>query len=185
MAFAALLDANILHPIVLCDLLLRLAEKGLYRPLWSPEILAECRRSILRKHDKIDPAALDERLGDMNAAFPDASVSSWEALVPSLKDEFRDDAHVVAAAITGRADTIVTENTKDSPLEPTLNRHGITVQTVDEFLVNQWWLSPPLVRGVVVEQAAARKQPRRTPLDLLAIIAKTAPEFAGLAGATL
>lgn len=66
-------------------------------------------------------------------------------MVPSLKDEFGDDAHVVAAAITGRADTIVTENTKDFPLELTLKRHGINVQTVDEFLVNQWWLSPLLI----------------------------------------
>jgi len=185
MAYAGVLDANVLHPIVLCDLLLRLAEKGFYRPLWSEKILAECRNGILRARPDIDPAALEERLSDMNAAFPDASVSSWEALVPALAAEFFEDAHVVAAAIIGRADVIVTENTRDFPLEPTLSRHGISVQGADEFLVNQWWLSPQQARVVLIEQAAARKRPKRTPHDLLAIISKTAPTFAQLARAAL
>lgn len=39
MAFAALLDACVLLPYHLCDILLRLAEKGTYRVLWSAEIL--------------------------------------------------------------------------------------------------------------------------------------------------
>jgi hypothetical protein len=30
-AYVALLDASVLHPWVVCDLLLRLAERGLYR----------------------------------------------------------------------------------------------------------------------------------------------------------
>lgn len=41
MAFRVLLDACVLLPYQLCDLLLRLAEDDLYEPLWSEEILDE------------------------------------------------------------------------------------------------------------------------------------------------
>ena len=39
--FSALLDACVLVPITLADTLLRLAEAGLYRPLWSTTIIDE------------------------------------------------------------------------------------------------------------------------------------------------
>lgn len=178
MPFSAALDANVLHPIGLADLLLSLAARGLYRPVWSDEILAECRRSILRVHRDLDPADLQRRLDIMNIAFPDASVVGWRTLEPILRSEFGDDAHVVAAAMMGRADVIVTENVRDFPPAPTLENARITVQRVDEFLLNQWWLSPPTVFSVIVEQAAKRKKPPRTPGDIVNVIGKHAPEFA-------
>jgi hypothetical protein len=121
----------------------------------------------------------------MNLAFADAMVTGWEPLARVLSDEFAHDAHVVAAAITGRADVIVTENVRHFPLTPTLQSHRILVQRLDEFLVNQWWLSPQIVRAVVIEGAASRKRPTRTPQDIVSTIAKTAPEFAALALAAL
>ena len=39
--YTAVLDACVLVPIALADTLLRVAEKGLYRPLWSDRILTE------------------------------------------------------------------------------------------------------------------------------------------------
>lgn len=103
-----------------------------------------------------------------------------ETLTPVLTAEFGKDAHVVAAAIIGGADAIVTENKKDFPAEPTLKLHRIEAQAADEFLVNQWWLAPKVVCDVVVEMAADRKRPVRAPVQMLEIILKTAPEFASL-----
>lgn len=68
------LDANVLHPIVLCDLLLRLALEGLYRPLWSGEILEETKRTILRRRPDLDRRALAARIAAMRHAFPEALV---------------------------------------------------------------------------------------------------------------
>ena len=43
--YTAVLDACVLVPIALADTLLRVAEKGLYRPLWSERILAEAQQA--------------------------------------------------------------------------------------------------------------------------------------------
>ena len=69
MAFSALLDANVLHPISLCDILLRLAEKDFFRPLWSEEILHETIESILRRRPELSRASIAERIEDMKRAF--------------------------------------------------------------------------------------------------------------------
>ena len=62
MSQRVLLDANALHPIVLCDLLIRLGRKGLYQPLWSQAILEETNRSILRRRADLSPDVLGRRL---------------------------------------------------------------------------------------------------------------------------
>jgi hypothetical protein len=41
-----MLDANVLVPIHLTDLLLRLAEAETYRPLWSEQVLQEIERNL-------------------------------------------------------------------------------------------------------------------------------------------
>jgi transcriptional regulator with XRE-family HTH domain len=48
--YTAVLDACVLVPIALGDTLLRAAEKGLYRPLWSMRILAEAQAATEEIH---------------------------------------------------------------------------------------------------------------------------------------
>lgn len=48
--YRVVLDANVLAPATLCDLLLRLAETPrLYLPLWSEDILMEVKRTQTQK----------------------------------------------------------------------------------------------------------------------------------------
>ncbi|MDP3984331.1 MAG: PIN domain-containing protein, partial [Acidimicrobiia bacterium] len=107
MSYAAVLDADVLHPQITVDLLLRLAERRLFRPLWSTEILDEVRRSLLGRG--IPEHAVTRRVAMMEDAFPEAIVD-WDthflSSVPPSVDP--DDRHVVAAALAGRADAIVT-----------------------------------------------------------------------------
>lgn len=98
----------------------------------------------------------------MNEAFDDALVTGWETLPPSITLPDPDDAHVVAAALVGGADVIVTENTKDFP-EDVLGPLGLAAIRLDEFLIDQFDLSPTGACRVVIEQAAAMKRP---PVDL-------------------
>lgn len=44
----ALLDANVLYPARLWDLLIRLDVAGLYQARWSERILDECFRNLIR-----------------------------------------------------------------------------------------------------------------------------------------
>lgn len=130
--FSAMLDACVLVPVTLADTLLRLAEASLYRPLWSARIITETVRAIEEVHPQLSADDIRNRADAMDAAFGDASVTGWEALehVISLPDP--DDCHVVAAAIIGRADLIVTSNVKDYPPD-VLAPYHIEVQTPDVF----------------------------------------------------
>jgi hypothetical protein len=47
--YTAVLDACVLVPIAIADTLLRVAEKGLYRPLWTDRILSEALRLQSRR----------------------------------------------------------------------------------------------------------------------------------------
>lgn len=70
--YTAVLDACVLVPIVLAHTLLRVAEKGLYRPLWSMRILAEAQAATEEIHPGIDAG---KRFAQMREAFDDAVVS--------------------------------------------------------------------------------------------------------------
>jgi hypothetical protein len=78
--YTVAIDACALVPIVLADTLLRVAERGLFRPLWSERILAEARGAILAIHPDIDAGTVTRRFNDMEAAFDDAMVTGWQDL---------------------------------------------------------------------------------------------------------
>jgi hypothetical protein len=93
--------------------LLRVAEKGLYRPLWSGRILAEAQAATEEIYPGIDAG---KRFAQMREAFDDALVSGWEELEGGLSLPDQDDRHVLAAAIRGGAQGIITANAKDFPV---------------------------------------------------------------------
>ena len=68
-------------------------------------------------------------------------VTGWEALVPGIELPDPDDRHIVAAAVRGRADLIVTENLRDFPDE-TLLLWDLEAQSLDGFLLDQLDLPP-------------------------------------------
>jgi hypothetical protein len=61
--------------MVLCDLLIRLAQRGLYRALWSREILEEVVRSIARRRPDLSVTLLRKRTAAMQAALQDATAT--------------------------------------------------------------------------------------------------------------
>lgn len=96
----------------------------------------------------------------MNRAFPEAVVSVPSELLSAVEcipDE--DDRHVLAAAIVGHANTIVTQNFKDFP-QACLERFGVLCQTADDFLIHQYHLNPQLILDKLDDQAAGISQDR-------------------------
>lgn len=180
MVYSALLDANVLHPQILCDLLLRLAEHDAFRPLWSAQILEETVASIRRRRPDLDRWLLRKRMDAMNEAFPDACVTGFEPLIRTMP-EMGKDGHVLAAALFAEADVIVTNDVKDFPRH-VAPRFEILVQTADQFLAQQWRLDPRFVADVLVEQSQGTRRPHIAPADLLKALARVVPGFALLVG---
>lgn len=141
MPFVALLDANVLYPAYLRDLLLRLAQAGVYQPRWSTEILAEVTRSLKEGRDATGREKVDRMISLMEKHFEDAEVTEYEGLVPSMTNDPKD-RHVLAAAITGGADVIVTSNLRHFP-QQSREPYDIDVQGADEFLRHQWEQADP------------------------------------------
>lgn len=163
--FSALLDACVLVPVTQADTLLRLAEAGLFRPLWSACILEEMTTAIEMIHPELDEGAT-RRAQQMDKAFPDASVHGWEPLEIGITLPDPDDVHVVAAAVRGRADVIVTNNVKDFP-SSALAPLGLEAQNADEFLLNQLSLEPQRTMEALTSQARAAKRPPLTVEELM------------------
>lgn len=65
----AFLDTCVLLKSYLCDTLLSIAEAGVYRPLWSPMVMAELERNLARRG--LDEKQVAHRIDQMNQAFPE------------------------------------------------------------------------------------------------------------------
>lgn len=153
-------------PVAPCDTMLRMADHGTFRPLWSAKVIDEAQRALERVHPDVDPNRFRSRFRSMNEAFDGALVTGWETLTTCITLPDPDDAHVVAAALVGRADVIVTENTRDFP-DSALGPLGLTAVRLDEFLLDQFDLSPTGACRIITEQAAAMKRPPVEPSQLL------------------
>ncbi|MEZ5779428.1 MAG: PIN domain-containing protein [Paracoccaceae bacterium] len=142
----ALLDACVLYPTVLREVLIGVAKAGLYTPLWSDRILEEWARATV----KLGPGAEDVARGEIAAlrlAFPTAAVPRREALENRLWLPDPADTHVLAAAIAGHADLIVTFNATDFP-KRLLAEEGLRREDPDAFLLGLWRDNPQAVADV-------------------------------------
>ena len=166
MPFAVVLDTCVLYPAHLRDTLLRLAERDLYRPLWSADIVEELRRNL----SVIAPGAVDHLLDQMAAAFPEAEVDGHRPLIDGLTCDPKD-RHVLAAAVRADADAVVTFNVDDFP-EASLAPFGVEVLHPDAFLLDLLDLAPGLVLGARSDQAAANRRAPKTVADLLDALAR-------------
>jgi hypothetical protein len=105
----------------------------------------------------------------MDANVRDCLVTGYECLIPALVLPDPDDAHVLAAAVHGGANIIVTFNLKDFPAA-ILAPHGIEAQHPDEFITNLIGLNAPKVIQAVRGQRAGLRNPPRTADELLDIL---------------
>jgi hypothetical protein len=100
----------------------------------------------------------------MHEACPDWEVpeEAWKSLESGINLPDRDDRHVLAAALAGHADCIVTQNLKDFPAS-VLEPFGITALHPDEFLLHQLELEPLFVLPAFKAMRARLQNPLYTP----------------------
>ncbi|EME59939.1 hypothetical protein H074_12967 [Amycolatopsis decaplanina DSM 44594] len=163
-----------LIPIRLTDLLLRLAEAGTYRVLWSDEVLDEVERNLVGRFG-LEPVRAKRRLTGMRSAFPDSGVTGYEPLIPAMTNDPKD-RHVLAAAAHANAAVIVTANLKDFPVSA-LEPYRIEAVHPDDFLLDQLDLFPAATLRCLREQVSALERPPETLSEFLERFERTVPGF--------
>ena len=98
MPLIALLDANVLYPAELRSFLMYLAVPGVYRAKWSKDIHEEWMSNLLLNRPDLTRAQLERTRDLMDKNAPDALVTGYEDLIPSLSLPDEGDRHVLAAA---------------------------------------------------------------------------------------
>ncbi len=169
--YTAVLDANTLYPAPLRDLLLSLAADGLYHARWTARIHDEWVRNLGRNRPEIE-SQLAALVDLMNRSVPDCLVENYEGLVAGLVLPDPDDRHVLAAAIAGHADAIVTFNLRHFPaaaLEP----YRIEAIHPDDFVLNQVELQPYEALAAVKKMRARLTRPPQTAAELIATLARS------------
>ena len=102
----------------------------------------------------------------MNVAFPDATVHHYQTLITSITLPDPDDRYILAAAIRGQAQIIVTANLKDFPSNY-LSQYDIEVQHPDEFITYLLEISPNAVVDAFQAQVANLKNPPKTAQEVI------------------
>lgn len=139
----AVLDANVLFPTVLREILTDLAAAGLYRPVWSERILGEWTRAA-EKLGLAEAGTARAEAALLRDRFPDAAMSGDETRALGFDLPDPNDRHVLAAALEAGAGLIVTMNLRDFP-RMAMAAAGMRAIHPDAFLTDLWAHHPDAV----------------------------------------
>lgn len=142
-----LIDTCVLYPTVAREILLAVAKEGLFEPLWSPRILEEWARAA-RKLGPTGEVQARAEIAVVTAAWPRSSITPRDGDLARLWLPDENDIHVLAAAIAGSADLLLTWNMRDFPRH-TLQDEGVERSDPDSFLMELWLSEPQPVTDAV------------------------------------
>jgi len=127
-----LIDACVLYPTVMREVVLGVAGEGVFEPLWSARILEEWARASAKLGPAQEVFARSE-IALLKARWPKSSVIPRAGDLARLYLPDENDVHVLAAAIAGSADVLLTMNNADFP-RATLAEEGVRRESPDMFL---------------------------------------------------
>jgi len=129
-------DANVLYNSALRDILIELALADIIRLHWSPIVLDELCRALVRTRPDYDQTKALRLVAAMMAALQAALIVPPDetSIIDGVPDP--DDAHVLAAAQHGECDVLVTFNVRDFPADVTAQLPSpVTITHPDAFLI--------------------------------------------------
>ncbi len=166
----AVLDACVLYPTVMREMLLGAAEAGFYRPLWSERILEEWARATRKLGPGMEEVARGE-IAALRVRFPAASLAPAPGVERRLHLPDENDIHVLAVAVAGGADTLVTLNAGDFP-RGVLSGEGIARRDPDGLLWEFASDAPDRMAGVARAVRGRAEAISGQPQDLRALLKK-------------
>jgi hypothetical protein len=104
-------------------------------------------------------------------ALPDCLISGYEQLEAGLELPDADDRHVLAAAIHGGAQAIVTYNLADFP-DSELNKHNVAAIHPDEFVLDLVDLDSQVVLASVQRILQRLKNPPLAMTEYIEVLRK-------------
>ena len=170
--YTALLDACVLYPLAMTDALLSLATAGLFAAKWTTRIEEEWIAALERQRPDLI-GRLGVRRHSMREAVVDWEIPerAWRHRLPGITLPDENDTHVLAAALAGHVDCIVTLNLKDFPAD-LIDGFGVEVIHPDTFLVHQWDLEPDTAIEAFRRMRARRRSPSSSPLEFAEALRK-------------
>lgn len=177
------LDANVLVDAQLRDLFLRMAEAELIDIRWSDVVLEETGRAL---QTRLGVAAdrVERVVRFMSETFAESTVTDFDSVAARLDLPDTDDRHVLAGAVVGECDVLVTSNIDDFP-DAAVEPFDLVVLNPDDALV---WLAGLFGRrmtAVVERQIAALSRPPMTTREFLQRLSRRAPRGAAAVGVTI
>jgi predicted nucleic acid-binding protein len=154
--YTALFDSCVLYPFTVRDTLIRLALTGLFRAKWTSKIDQEWLENLATNGKERNKLTRTRDL--MRAAVLDWEVVGYEPIIESLNLPDANDRHVLAAAIVGKADTIITTNVKHFP-GAGLEAYDLEAQHPDDFVACQFDLKEQAVIASFKKQRTSLKSP--------------------------
>ena len=143
-----LLDACVLYPTVIRNLLISVSGEQKWDLIWTEQIFEEWRRAS-KKINLEAKAQTEAEIAILKSKFPKSMVNDYENQIPKLYLPDKNDIHVLAAAIEGNANSIVTLNLRDFP-NYELKKYGIRSVHPDELLYREALDNFNLIAGFVI-----------------------------------
>lgn len=163
--FVVILDANVLFPFRVRDVLLTFAHDGLFRARLTEEIMAEWTQNLLELKPSLENS-IKAQVAMIRKTFDECFVTGHMPLIEGLEMPDKDDRHVLAAAIRCSAQVIVTENKRDFPSD-ILEEYDIEVLGADDMLVNTYELFPVEAARALGKVRGRYKNPRMNVSEFL------------------
>ncbi len=153
----AVLDACVLYPTVLRQILIGAAEAGWITPIWSSRLMEEWARTAARQGGTGEEVVARGEIALLSARFPGAMTKADPAQEAALWLPDPGDIHVLATAITADAEAIITLNLKDFPRRE-LAAFDMTAQHPDALLFDLWQAHPVALAEIAGRAHAAAQQ---------------------------
>ena len=170
---AAVLDTCVLYSGLRRDLLLSLAACDTYRPVLTEDILFEIEYVEARK---LEGRGTTQSEAERRAAYLvnqlrtnfDVECDSRVSLIAPVGLPDPNDEHLIAAAVAGGAEVIVTENIKDLPTQ--LLPAGVRTLRPNDFLHDMVCADPHQACLALSEMTSRRQNPPQTEADTLGLL---------------
>ena len=142
-----LYDANLLYPFHLRNLLIQLGVHGLVQPRWTDAIHDEWIRNLAAA-GRVTRERLIRTRDIMKRVLPQADIRGYEHRIAGLTLPDAGDRHVLAAAIKGQVDIVLTFNLRHFP-NAVLAPLGLRAMNPDDLLCGLHASDPAAIVDVV------------------------------------